>query len=284
MRDPVTLESGATFECQAILKWFKESDSSGRRLICPVTRKELSSTELNPSIALKNTIDEWMHRNEAAKLDVARKLLTSESSESDTVQALEYVAEICQRSRSSRHVVRKLGLISLVSELLKNSSTKVRQKALESLRFVAKDDNDNKVPFYESSFFLCSTYHGSCVSNISGYSPQDEIAAGDNIRTIVKFLSHGHVQEKEQAASLLYELSEYKPLSEKIGSVPGAILILVGLSSSKVENTLTIDWAEKTLVNLESCEKNVRQMAENGRLQPLLRLLLQGIIYILCCS
>lgn len=248
MLDPVTLESGATFERQAILKWFEESDSSGRRFICPVTRKELSSIELNPSIALKNTIDEWMQRNESAKLDGARKSLTSESSESDIVQALEYVAEICQRSRSSRHVVRKLGLISLVSDLLKNSSTKVRQKALGSLRFVAKDDKDNK----------------------------DEIAAGDNIRTIVKFLSHGHVQEKEQAASLLYELSEYKPLSEKIGSVPGAILILVGLSSSKVENLLTIDRAEKTLVNLESCEKNVRQMAENGRLQPLLRLLLHG--------
>lgn len=248
MRDPVTLESGATFEREAILKWFKESDSSGRSLVCPVTRKELSSTELNPSIALRNTIDEWMHRNEAAKLDVARKSLTSENSEHDTLQALEYVVEICQRSRSSRHVVRKLGLISLISELLKNSSTKVRQKALESLCFVAKDDNDNK----------------------------DEIAAGDNIRTIVKFLSHGHVQEKEQAASLLYELSQYKPLSEKIGSVPGAILILVGLSSSKIENLLTVDRADKTLVNLESCEKNVRQMAENGRLQPLLRLLLEG--------
>ncbi|KAF7064195.1 hypothetical protein CFC21_070590 [Triticum aestivum] len=236
MRDPVTLESGATFEREAILKWFKESDSSGRSLVCPITRKELSSTELNPSIALRNTIDEWMHRNEAAKLDVARKSLTSENSEHDTLQALEYVVEICQRSRSSRHVVRKLGLISLISELLKNSSTKVRQKALESLCFVAKDDNDNK----------------------------DEIAAGDNIRTIVKFLSHGHVQEKEQAASLLYELSQYKPLSEKIGSVPGAILILVGLSSSKIENLLTVDRADKTLVNLESCEKNVRQMAENG--------------------
>ncbi|XP_037433528.1 U-box domain-containing protein 44-like [Triticum dicoccoides] len=248
MRDPVTLESGATFEREAILKWFQESDSSGRSLICPITRKELSSTELNPSIALRNTIDEWMHRNEAAKLDVARKSLTSENSEHDTLQALEYVVEICQRSRSSRHVVRKLGLISLISELLKNSSTKVRQKSLESLCFVAKDDNDNK----------------------------DEIAAGDNIRTIVKFLSHGHVQEKEQAASLLYELSQYKPLSEKIGSVPGAILILVGLSSSKIENLLTVDRADKTLVNLESCEKNVRQMAENGRLQPLLRLLLEG--------
>ena len=100
----------------------------------------------------------------------------------------------------------------------------------------------------------------------------------------MKFLSHGHVQEKEQAASLLYELSQYKPLSEKIGSVPGAILILVCLSSSKIENLFTVDRADKTLVNLESCEKNVRQMAENGRLQPLLRLLLEGIIYTISLS
>ncbi|KAL5206251.1 hypothetical protein ABZP36_034460 [Zizania latifolia] len=248
MRDPVTIESGATFEREAILKWFKECDSSGRKLICPVTMKELSSTELNPSIALRNTIDEWMHRNEAAKLDVARKSLTSEGSEGDILQALDYIVEICQRSRSSRHLVRKVGLISFIADLLKNSSTKVRQKALESLRFVAKDDNDNK----------------------------NDIAAGDNIRTIVKILNHGHAQEKEQAVSLLYELSEYKSLSEKIGSVPGAILILVGLSSSKVENLLIVDRAEKTLDNLESCEKNVRQMAENSRLQPLLRLLLEG--------
>jgi hypothetical protein len=78
--------------------------------------------------------------------------------------------------------------------------------------------------------------------------------------------------------SLLYELSENKALSERIGSVSGAILILVGLSSSKVENLLIVDRAEKTLENLESCEKNVRQMAENGRLQPLLRLLLEGTV------
>lgn len=107
---------------------------------------------------------------------------------------------------------------------------------------------------------------------------QVEIAAGDNIRTIVKFLNHGQTQEKERAVSLLFELSENKALSERIGSVSGAILILVGLSSSKVENLLIVDRAEKTLENLEGCEKNVRQMAENGRLQPLLRLLLEGMI------
>jgi len=33
---------------------------------------------------------------------------------------------------------------------LKNSSTKVRQKALETLRSIAKDDDDNKVVFFFS--------------------------------------------------------------------------------------------------------------------------------------
>ncbi|AQK39685.1 U-box domain-containing protein 44 [Zea mays] len=250
MRDPVSIDSGVTFERNAILNYFNECLSSGRRLVCPVTKMELSNTELNPSIALRNTIDEWMNRNEAAKLDVARKSLTSDSTESDILQALQYVDEICQRSRSNRQVVRRDGLIIMIADLLKNSSTKVRQAALGTLCSIAKDDNENKV----------------------------EIAAGDNIRTIVKFLNHGQTQEKEQAVSLLFELSENKALSERIGSVSGAILILVGLSSSKVENLLIVDRAEKTLENLESCEKNVRQMAENGRLQPLLRLLLDGII------
>ena len=150
MRDPVTIDSGVTFEREAIMKWLNECLSSGKRLVCPVSKKELSSTDLNPSIALRNTIDEWMNRNEAAKLDVAHKSLTSDSTESDILQALQYVDEICQRSRSNRQVVRRDGLISMIAELLKNSSTKVRQKALETLRSVAKDDDDNKVVFFFS--------------------------------------------------------------------------------------------------------------------------------------
>lgn len=106
---------------------------------------------------------------------------------------------------------------------------------------------------------------------------QEAIAAGDTIRTIVKFLPHEQYQEREQAVSLLYELSKSESLCEKIGGVSGAILILVGMSSSKSENLLIVEKAEKTLENLERCEKNVRQMAENGRLQPLLRLLLEGM-------
>lgn len=249
MRDPVTTENGQTFEREAIEKWFKECRVRGERPMCPLTLKELSSTELNPSIALRNTIEEWNQRNEAAQLEIACKSLEPGSSESDVLQALNYIIAFCQKNRSNKHVVRNAELIPTISDMLKNTSRKVRCKALETLRIVAEEDNDNK----------------------------EVIAAGDNtIRTIVKFLSHDHSQEREEAVALLYELSRSEALSEKIGGISGAILILVGMSSSDSENVLTVDRAERTLENLEKCESNVRQMAESGRLRPLLTLILEG--------
>lgn len=112
------------------------------------------------------------------------------------------------------------------------------------------------------------------------------MAEGDTVRTVVKFLSHELSKEREEAVSLLYELSKSATLCEKIGSINGAILILVGMTSSKSEDLLTVEKADKTLENLEKCESNVRQMAENGRLQPLLTQLLEGtktLIYIAAC-
>ncbi|XP_077220749.1 U-box domain-containing protein 44-like [Tasmannia lanceolata] len=248
MKDPVTLENGQSFEREAIEKWFKECKESGRKPVCPLTLKELKSTDLNPSIALRNTIEEWSARNEVAQLDIARRSLSLGSSENVILRALTYVQHICQKSRANKHVVRNAELIPMIVDTLKNSSRAARCKALETLRIVAEDDVDNK----------------------------EAMAEGDTIRTIVKFLSHEHSQEREEAVYLLYELSKCESLCEKIGEVNGAILILVGMTSSKSENISTVEKADKTLENMEKCEKNVRQMAENGRLQPLLALLLEG--------
>lgn len=102
---------------------------------------------------------------------------------------------------------------------------------------------------------------------------------GGTVRTIVKFLTpeQSLEKEKEEAVALLYELSKSQNLSEKIGSIMGAILILIGMTSSKSENILTVEKAHKTLDNLAQSENNVRLMAESGRLQPLLTLLLEGV-------
>jgi len=145
MRDPVTIENGQTFEREAIEKWFRECRESRRKPICPLTLKELSSTELNPSIALRNTIEEWDQRNETAQLDNACRSLAPGSSESDVLQALNYITVFCQKSRSNKHIVRNAELIPTIADMLTNGSRKVRCKALETLRIVAEEDNDNKV-------------------------------------------------------------------------------------------------------------------------------------------
>ncbi|KAB2626254.1 U-box domain-containing protein 44-like [Pyrus ussuriensis x Pyrus communis] len=248
MRNPVTLENGQTFEREAIEKWFRECKQSGRKLVCPLTLQELQSTELKPSIALRNTIEEWNARNESAQLDMARQSMNLSSSESEVLLALKFVQQICQKSRSNKHDARNAGLIPMIVDMLKSSSRKVRCKALETLKTVVEEDSDNK----------------------------EVLADGDTVRTIVKFLSHEQSKEREEAVSLLYELSKSEALCEKIGSINGAILILVGMTSSKSDNILTVENADKTLENLEKYENNVRQMAENGRLQPLLTQIREG--------
>lgn len=102
------------------------------------------------------------------------------------------------------------------------------------------------------------------------------MADGDTVRSIVKFLSHEQSKEREEAVALLYELSKSEALCEKIGSINGVILMLVGMTTSKSDNILTVENADKTLDNLAKCENNVRQMAENGKLQPLLTQILEG--------
>ncbi|KAL8491524.1 hypothetical protein ACS0TY_023220 [Phlomoides rotata] len=248
MRDPVTLETGQTFEREAIEKWFRECRENGRRLVCPSTLRELRSNELNPSIALRHTIEEWNARNEAAKLDMARRCLSSNGPEDDNLHALKFVQHLCLNNHSNKRVIHNAELIPMIVDVLKSSSRRVRCTSLETLRIVVEEDSDNK----------------------------DIMAEGDTVRTIVKFLSHEQSKEREEAVSLLYELSKSELLCKKIGSVNGAILILVGMASSNSENVLTVEYADKTLDNLAQCENNVRQMAESGRLQPLLTLLLEG--------
>ncbi|VVA95487.1 unnamed protein product [Arabis nemorensis] len=248
MQNPVTLENGQTFEREAIEKWFQECRENGRPLSCPITSKVLSITDLSPSIALRNTIEEWRARNDALKLDIARQSLYLGNSEINILQALKNVREICRNIRLIKHRVHNPQLVRLITDMLKSNSHEVRYRALQTLQVVVEGDEESKAI----------------------------VAEGDTVRTIVKFLSQEPPKGREAAVSLLFELSKSQTLCEKIGSIRGAIILLVGLTSSKSEVVSTVEKADKTLTNLERSEENVRQMATNGRLQPLLAKLLEG--------
>ncbi|KAJ0247724.1 U-box domain-containing protein 44 [Hirschfeldia incana] len=248
MHDPVTLENGRTFEREAIEKWFKKCKDSNKPPSCPITSLELSSADVSPSIALRNTIEEWRSRNDAAKLDVARQALFLGNDESDVLQALMNVRQICRSIRSNRQGVRNAQLIRMIIDVLKSNSHRVRYKALETLRVVVEGDEESKAI----------------------------LAEGDTVRTLVKFLSHDPSKGKEAAVSLLFELSKSEALCEKIGSVNGALILLVGLTSSNSVNVSIVEKADRTLENMERSEEVVRQMASYGRLQPLLGKILEG--------
>ncbi|KAH0916236.1 hypothetical protein HID58_030682 [Brassica napus] len=236
MHDPVTLENGRTFEREAIEKWFKKCRDGNKPPSCPITSQELSSADVSPSIALRNTIEEWRWRNDAAKLDVARQALFLGNDESDVLQALMNVRQICRSIRSNRQGVRNSQLVRMIIDVLKSNSHKVRYKALQTLQVVVEGDEESK----------------------------GILAEGDTVRTLVKFLSHEPSKGKEAAVSLLFELSKSEALCEKIGSVNGALILLVGLTSSNSVNVSIVDKAERTLENMERSEEVVRQMASYG--------------------
>jgi hypothetical protein len=150
MHDPVTIETGQTFEREAILKWFRECRDSGRKPTCPLTQAELRSTDISPSIALRNVIDEWRARNEDKELDkafasLARAASASAQDDADTLRALLYVSHLCHRSAAKKTLVRRQGVIPTITDLLKSSSRRVRLKALEVLRLIVEDNDENKV-------------------------------------------------------------------------------------------------------------------------------------------
>lgn len=147
MHDPVTIETGQTFEREAILKWFRECRDSGRKPTCPLTQAELRSTDISPSIALRNVIDEWRARNEDKELDKAFASLAAQAAvDADTtLRALLYVSHMCHRSAAKKTLVRRQGVIPTITDLLKSSSRRVRLKALEVLGLIVEDNDENKV-------------------------------------------------------------------------------------------------------------------------------------------
>jgi hypothetical protein len=106
---------------------------------------------------------------------------------------------------------------------------------------------------------------------------QEAVSEGNTIRTIVKFIDCEDCQERELTVSALCDLSKSEVVCGKISELNGAVLILGKVAGSNSDKYSTVaEKAEKTLQNLDRCEKNAVQMAENGRLEPLLNLLIEG--------
>ncbi|XVF43310.1 hypothetical protein PTKIN_Ptkin02bG0030100 [Pterospermum kingtungense] len=246
MDDPVTIESGVTYERKTIMEWFN-SFTHVEDIICPTTGMRLTSRVLSTNVALKTTIEEWKDRNEAARIKVARAALSLASSDSMILEAITDLQHICKRKRYNKVQVLSVGILPLLIKLLGYKDIDVRCATLELLQQLAEDDDGKEM-----------------MANIM------------DISTPIELLSSSH--QPVQYASLLFllELSRSQALSEKIGSATGAILILIRLKYNHHVDSFASQKADEILKNLERNPDNIKRMAEYGFLEPLLNHLTEG--------
>ncbi|KAL5987489.1 hypothetical protein ACLOJK_035237 [Asimina triloba] len=248
MVDPVTIGSGVTYERRAIAEWFKKLEDNSDKIVCPSTGLELEGTALNSNFALKTTIQQWKERNEATRIKVARAALSLASSDTMVIEAMKDLQYLCQKRRHNALQIRDVGMITLLAQFLEHKERRVKTKALETLVVLAKDDEESK----------------------------EMMGKTKTIKTMTKMLSSDDPLERHPALLLLMELSKSESVCQKIGTIPGAILILITMKYNKSVDAFAAEKAEEMLKNLEKCHKNIKQMAENGFLEPLVSHLIEG--------
>lgn len=247
MDDPVTIESGVTYERKAITEWFGNSKNK-KHIICPKTGKKLVSRVLSTNMALKATIDEWKERNEASRIKVARAALSLASTDSMVLEALQDLQSICHGNYTNKIQILSIGMLPLVAKFLEYKDRNVRCATLELLLQLAEDDDEGK----------------------------EMVAMTVNMSIIVKMLSSNHQPVRHASLLLLLELSKSQSSCQEIGSVPGGILMLITIKYKRSSDTFASEKADKILRNLERSPDNIKQMAENGHLEPLLNQLIEG--------
>lgn len=97
-----------------------------------------------------------------------------------------------------------------------------------------------------------------------------------NMPIIIRMLSNNHQPVKHTSLLLLLELSRSQSLCEKIGSVTGGILILIAMKYRETSDAFASDKADEILRNLEGSPENIKRMADNGLMEPLLNHLIEG--------
>lgn len=98
-----------------------------------------------------------------------------------------------------------------------------------------------------------------------------------DISTIIKMLSSSHRKIRHASLLVLLELSQSQSLCERIGSVAGGILVLITIKFNQFSDAFASEKADEILKNLEGSPNNIKRMAENGLLEPLLNHLIEGI-------
>ncbi|CAI0405194.1 unnamed protein product [Linum tenue] len=234
MEDPVTIQSGVTFERKAITKWFQDEFESSPEAVCPVTALKLTNTSLRPNVALRTTIEEWKERNEAAKIKVCRAALSLASTASMAVEAVRNLQQICTRNPFNKMQVCNAGILPLLDNFLSHKDRDVRIAVLEFLVDLAEeDDGKARVPSLSAGndcknsglVSSCETpvkwppgpeevqiEMASYLGEISlGHESQKTYVADRASPVLIRMVHNGNALTRRAAFKALAQISSYHP-------------------------------------------------------------------------
>ncbi|XP_074306591.1 putative U-box domain-containing protein 42 [Silene latifolia] len=244
MDDPVTIQSGVTYERKAITEYFESFGSE--EVLCPVTMEKVEGRNMSPNIALRNTINEWKDRDETSRLRVIHEALSIDSTDDRLLEALTRLKVIWEKN--PQKVLQVRNITPLIVRLLEVKSRNVRCAALEMICLLAHEEEQKEL-----------------------------IGKTSAIPLTVRLLSSSYQPIKHGVLLLLIELSKSKSLSEKIGCITGGILILIRTTYNRSSDTFASEAANQVLKNMEQFSDNIKIMADNGYLEPLLNNLIEGV-------
>ncbi|PSS26856.1 U-box domain-containing protein [Actinidia chinensis var. chinensis] len=223
MTDPVTVQTGHTYDRSSILKWFKAGNPT-----CPKTGERLKSTDLVPNLALKQLISQYCCENGIPVAEKSRKKRNIVR----TVVAGSVAAEEAMKMLSDFLVNR-----------LENGTGEEREKASFEIRILTKASIFNRSCLAESGAIprllnllpstnpLAQENALAGLLNLSKHSKSKTIIVENGgVELILGVLKEGlRMEARQHAAGTLFYLASVEEYRVLIGEIPGAIQALMDL-------------------------------------------------------
>ncbi|KAL1317196.1 hypothetical protein HN51_069300 [Arachis hypogaea] len=234
MSDPVTIETGHTYDRSSILKWFRSGNA-----ICPKTGKRLISTELVPNLVLKRLIQQHCYVNGIPFISDLGKRKSSDITR--TLHPGSFAAEGAMKMLAS----------SLSARLENGTAIEEKNRAAFEMRLLSKTSIFNRSCLVEAGSVshllkMLSLRDSSAqenaiaaLLNLSKYPKSRALMAESlGLALIVRVLKNGlKIEARQHAAAVLFYLASDAEYRKLIGEEPDAIPSLVRLIKDGSDRT-----------------------------------------------
>ncbi|KAK2374545.1 U-box domain-containing protein [Trifolium repens] len=232
MSDPVTIETGHTYDRSSILKWFRSGNAT-----CPKTGKSVSSIELVPNLVLRKLIQQYCNVNGIPSGDSSRRsrdiTRTAESGSEAAEGAMKLLADFLCESLDNGNVEQKNHAAFEIRVLTKTSIFS-RSCLVEAgsvpllLLLLASSDSSAQ----ENSI--------AALLNLSKYTKsRSEMVENWGLEMIVGVLNKGiKIEAKQHAAAVLFYLASNPDHGNLIGEEPEAIPSLISLIKEGTDRSI----------------------------------------------